>query len=239
MAVSRLRRALSRGGARIAPEAVERAELAFYVANVEPGATVLDVGAHVGELSLLFSRLVGSTGVVHAFEPVRATFDRLSRVVEASGRQNIRLHSVAVADADGERTINIYGGPEYSSWSSLADRDLHAYGVDRTATETVPALTLDTFCNGLQGPIGLLKVDAEGAELQVLRGARSLLETRRIRACVFEYGGTTAEMGNDPDQIERYLADVGYRLENVVPGAPCFPGRGSDADFAMLAARPA
>jgi FkbM family methyltransferase len=225
-----------------APEEVERAELAFYVDYLRPGMTVFDVGAHIGDLSLLFARLVGPAGVVFAFEPAAHTHERLRRVIEASGRENVTVERLAVAETNGPRPFNFYGG-DFASWSSLAHRDPATYGIplDRIQVEEVTSTTLDGYCAaaGIER-IDLLKVDSEGAEFQALLGARELLESKRIGACVFEFGQTTFDMGNDPRRMRVYLDSLGYTLRNLVNGEPVFPGgrRVETAEFSMHVATP-
>jgi hypothetical protein len=106
----------------------------------------------------------------------------------------------------------------------------------------VPAATADLYCerNGIE-EIDLLKVDVEGAEFQVLVGARRLLKERRVRCVTFEFGQTTFDMGNSPERIEAYLRDAGYELRNLVAGDPVFPGGESvrTACYSMHVATPA
>ncbi|MCA1634741.1 MAG: FkbM family methyltransferase [Acidobacteria bacterium] len=208
---------------------VERAERIFYLGYLREGMTVFDVGANVGELTLLFSRFVGAGGCVHAFEPTRAGFERLETISRAASLRNVRLNRLALAEEAGAVLLYVYDG-DYLSWTSRALRPLENYGIDvkpRT-TEEVAATTVDLYCesNGV-AEIDLLKIDVEGAELQVLCGASRMLREKRIRCVTFEFGQTTFDMGNSPDQIESLLEDAGYELRNVVEGDPLFPGRES------------
>jgi FkbM family methyltransferase len=204
--------------------------------------TVFDVGANVGELTLLFARFT-RPGTVHAFEPGSQAHSRLVKVTEAIGTKNVVLNHAAISDKDGDVQLNVYD-EEHLSWNTLADRPLQDYGSHAKVVrqETVQSFTLDRYCNqaGLT-QIDLLKLDVEGAELQCLQGARQLLQRRAIKCCVFEYGATTYDMGNHPDQIASLLNSHNYRLENVVPGDPVFPGGGNGrtAKFAIHVARPA
>ncbi len=85
----KIRQALrGRGRSSASFEEVERVERQFYLDTVRDGMIVFDVGAHVGELTLLFSRCAGS-GRVHAFEAGRSSFERLSAACRASGRDNV------------------------------------------------------------------------------------------------------------------------------------------------------
>jgi FkbM family methyltransferase len=191
--------------------------------------TVFDVGANVGELTLLFSRSVGAPGSVHAFEPTRRGFESLESVCRATSLRNVRLNRLALAEEEGPVSLHVYDD-DYLSWTTRAVRPLEDYGIDvkPPTIEEAPATTADLYCerNGV-AEIDLLKVDVEGAEFQVLAGAQRLLYERRVRCLTFEFGQTTFDMGNSPERIEAYLRDAGYELRNVVAGDPVFPGRES------------
>jgi len=236
--VARKARQVLRG--RVKPSAsfeeVERAERRFYLDYVCDGMIVFDVGAHVGELTQLFARAAGS-GQVHAFEAGRGSFKRLSAACQASGLRNVLPHHVAVSDREGEIALHVYDDA-YLAWSTQADRPLASYGIDvqPVAVERVPSITLDRYCERAEvAVIDLLKIDVEGAELQVLRGAQRLLAEQRIRCLTFEFGQTTFDMGNTPEAIEKLLEAHGYTIRNLVDGDPVFPGRASarTAQFAM------
>lgn len=232
-ALRRLRRA--RGAEASTPrgpssfEEVERAERIFYLEYLREGMTVFDVGANVGELALLFSRFVGASGSVHAFEPTARAFERLETVCRAASLRNVRLNRLALAEEEGPVSLHVYDD-DYMSWNTRAARPLEDYGIDvkPLAVEEVKATTVDLYCErGGVGEIDLLKIDVEGAEFQVLVGARRMLDERRVRCLTFEFGQTTFDMGNSPDLIESYLRDAGYELRNIVAGDPVFPGRES------------
>jgi FkbM family methyltransferase len=223
-------------------ETVIRAEIKFYVDFIKTGMVVFDVGANIGELTLLFSSLVGDTGEVYSFEASSKVFCRLKALCEASGRRNIHPNHAAVSDSKGFLTLNIYED-QYSSWNTLANRPLENYGINikPIGSEMISSITLDDFC--LQNKIDnidLLKVDVEGAEYQVLVGAKKLLQEQRARCCIFEFGGTTFDMGNHPSQIEKYHGECNYKVKNLMPGEPIFPGRDSslNAQFSMHIATP-
>ncbi|MBC7929606.1 MAG: FkbM family methyltransferase [Rubrivivax sp.] len=221
---------------------VERAERIFYLETLREGMTVFDVGANVGELTLLFSRFVGASGGVHAFEPGRASYERLEAVCRAASLRNVRLNRLALAEEECTVSLHVYDD-DYLSWTTRAVRPLENYGINvkPRATEEAPATTVDLYCEreGVAG-IDLLKIDVEGAEFQVLIGARRMLRERRVRCVTFEFGQTTFDMGNSPDQIESYLKEAGYELRNIVEGDPTFPGRegAQSALYSMHVATP-
>ncbi|MGB8509700.1 MAG: FkbM family methyltransferase [Pyrinomonadaceae bacterium] len=222
---------------------VERAERIFYLEYLREGMTVFDVGANVGELTLLFSRFVGAEGSVHAFEPGGTCYERLASVCRAASLRNVQLNRLALAEDETPVRLHVYD-EDYLSWTSRALRPLESYGLDvkPQSIEEAQATTLDLYCerNGVAA-IDLLKIDVEGAEFQVLVGARRMLRERRVRCLTFEFGQTTFDMGNSPEQIEAYLKEVGYELKNLVGGDPVFPGREGvqTALFSMHVATPA
>lgn len=224
---------------------VERAERLFYLEYLREGMTVFDVGANIGELTMMFSRFVGDRdrGRVHAFEPSGIGFEKLTAMCIAASLRNVQLNQIALAEKEGNVTLHSYGD-SYLSWTSQALRPLESYGVNVRAVskEEAPATTLDLYCQANSiASIDLLKVDVEGAEFQVLLGARRMLEARQIHCIAFEFGQTTFDMNNDPDDIERYLKDCGYALRNLVKSDPVFPGRerAQTACFSMHLATPA
>jgi FkbM family methyltransferase len=237
-----LRRAMLRGGPSSASYIeVERAEQIFYLEYLREGMTVFDVGANVGELTLLFSRFVGE-GHVHAFEASSNAFERLTTICRAASRRNVHLNHVALAEAEGVVSLHVYDD-DYLSWSSRALRPLENYGIDvkPVAVEETAATTVDLYCerNDIRR-IDLLKVDVEGAEYQVLLGAQRMLREKLIACLTFEFGQTTFDMGNDPREMEDYLNGFGYKIRNIVKGEPIFPGRESveTARFSMHVATP-
>ncbi|MEA5452262.1 FkbM family methyltransferase [Leptolyngbya sp. CCNP1308] len=220
----------------------EKAEQIFYISYLEQGMIVFDIGANIGELTLLFSRFVGTSGKVYAFEACVLTFQKLSNVCKLSGRPQIHLNQCAVADKDGILKLNIYD-EKYSGWNTLAYRPLENYGIDikPISQEEVTAITLDQYCiHHKIDHIDLLKIDVEGAEYQVMLGARILFASQRIRCCVFEFGATTFDMGNTPSEIEVFLKDCGYVIRNIVKDNPIFPGGHSSqtAQFSLHIATP-
>jgi FkbM family methyltransferase len=242
----RLRRNLGATRAPASPATfveVERAERIFYLETLREGMTVFDVGANVGELTLLFSRFVGAGGVVHAFEPCGQAFERLESICRAASLRNVRLNRLALAEDETPVSMHVYD-EEHMSWNTRAARPLDEYGIDLKplSVEEAPATTLDLYCerNGVAG-VDLLKIDVEGAEFQVMLGAERMLREKRVRCVTFEFGQTTFDMGNSPDRIESYLRDAGYELRNLVAGDPVFPGRegATTACYSMHVATPA
>lgn len=208
------------------PAEISKAEKIFYINYLSEGMTVFDVGANLGELSLLFSSLVGTTGQVHSFEPCDNTFNKLSQIFEIVQRPQITINHNAVSDKQEIIKLYVYD-EEHSTLNSMADRPLKKYGLDvkPTHVEEIKAITIDDYCENQKiTHINLLKIDVEGAEYQVLSGARKMLQTKAIDCIIFEFGQTTFDMGNQPKEIKNYLNKLGYQVKNLIQGNPIFPG---------------
>ena len=133
-----------------------------------PGMTVVDVGANVGYFSMLASRLVGPTGTVIAVEPSSDNCRLLLSSLRDQAITNVDLLPVA---CDAETGWAYYSSHVGSNGGLIDDRDLLARpGV------VVPTFRLDGL---VEGPVGLLKLDVEGAEGRVVRGATGLIERDR------------------------------------------------------------
>jgi FkbM family methyltransferase len=160
--------------------------------QLRPGMTFWDVGAHVGFFTVLAARLVGADGHVHAFEPVEENRRRLEAAVERNGCGNVTIHPVALSSARGEAVIHAQDSS--ATWSLTGEGE----GV------TVPTETLDSL--GIPPP-DLVKIDAEGVELEVLRGGAELLSEVRP-PLVVEF--TTPELVEEARGLL-----PGYRFEQL------------------------
>jgi FkbM family methyltransferase len=128
-----------------------------------------DVGANVGYHSFLAAALLEGRGAVHAFEPWPTVFDDLAANARLNGFRSLDVNCLALADRDGESSLFVPDGPEWTTASLVPDGSARV-------RESVPAMRFDTYCRrrGIER-VDLLKIDVEGAELQVLRGMGSLL----------------------------------------------------------------
>lgn len=199
-------------------------ETRFCERWLRPGDTALDIGANIGLYTLLFAKLVGPAGTVVAFEPDPANHDRLLSNLALNGAGNVTPERFAVYSEPGTVTLNRFRrglGP----WSTLGSPvlpDPARAGRTTAPVESVlvEAVTLDGYCaeRGIER-VRLLKVDVEGAELDVLQGAASLLGGRSIDAVLFEVSlPQTASLGHTADAVFGLLDAAGYVARRVVAG---------------------
>lgn len=136
---------------------------------LSPGDWVLDVGANVGHYTAKMSELVGKNGRVFAFEPVPETFELLAANAALMLDRNITLMNVAASDDAITVGMNL---PKFDS--GLTNFYMANIDVNINAELNVQCIALDSLC--LQHCIKLVKIDAEGHELSVLKGMESILE---------------------------------------------------------------
>jgi FkbM family methyltransferase len=143
---------------------------------LRPGDTCLDVGSHVGYLTILMSHLVGPQGCVAAFEPVPESFHTLHENVALNHLQNVRAECMALGEREGAMTLFCDSAQELSWTPSVAAYT--ALGADLKRI-SVPVRTLDDYLRTSHLHPNLVKIDVEGAELSVLRGASQMLREAR------------------------------------------------------------
>ncbi len=157
------------------------------------GLVVFDVGANVGGYSQL---LVRSAHVkrVFAFEPNPQAFALL--LSNTSGRQDVSCVKAALSDTSGEVRFYDRVDKRGSSHASMHAEVFSAVHLVPAVEMSVIARTLDDFCS-LESVehIDLLKIDVEGHELQVLKGANAMLKARKIQAIQFEFTQLNSVLG--------------------------------------------
>jgi FkbM family methyltransferase len=175
----------------------ERNRLSNYV---RPGTVAVDVGANIGVFTTSLAKALEGTGTVMAFEPIPDNVTRLRRNVSLNGLGNVKVYSHAVGAAIGEVEIHIAADPAYHS---VTNRSEHA--ISRTGHLRVPITELDTVWESSGQPsVSVLKIDVEGAELDVLRGAERLL--RDCKPVVL----LEAENSSSLRELDTYLQSYGY-----------------------------
>jgi FkbM family methyltransferase len=193
---------------------------------IEAGMDVADVGANIGYFTLLSAKLVGAQGVVHSFEPTPKVYALLLRNVDVNGFQNVQVHETALADYVGEARFFCY--PNRSDQNSL--RQLTG---ETSRVLDVRVTTLDALFADSSRKLSFIKIDVEGAEFSVLKGARRLLASHRPLV-LFEVSHHQQKHGVSGGDLAAFLKDFGYACYTVGP-QPLKPYRHS-ADEIIAAA---
>lgn len=183
-------------GTFVSPEA----EFGTITQFLKPGDTAVDVGANVGHYTLLFSRAVGPAGRVYAFEPMAPTFASLTANMAAAKAYNVSLINYAASDHTGDAWMEL---PKYDN----GNENFYQAAISANGDYRVRCAPLDLF---QLSNVVLLKVDAENHDLEVLKGAETLI--RRDMPTIMVENGRHGPIAD-------WLVERGYVL-SMAEGSP-------------------
>lgn len=185
-------------------------EVHVFVSLLRPGMVVVDGGANIGMYTMLSAQAVRPSGRVFAFEPVPEVYRRLTDNLAISGITNVVPTCLALSDVSG--TARFYLGRN-DSMGSL-------YRAQTSAVIDVPTETLDGFLErrGVT-KVDAVKLDAEGAEMHIVRGMRRLL-VRPDRPILFvEHNfGALRAAGSSAEELFTSILQYGYAPHLVEKG---------------------
>jgi FkbM family methyltransferase len=177
---------------------------------VSPGSLVLDIGANIGAHTLHLAQLVGPAGRVLAFEPTDFAFRKLRRNLDLnpSLASRVELFHCFLTANDGVSVPNDI----YSSWPLAVEEGLHAKHLGREMkTEMAQARSLDSIlAEQADRKVQLVKLDVDGFECDVLRGANSLLRDTRPIFVMELAPYLLEERGASLDQLASCFIPNGY-----------------------------
>jgi FkbM family methyltransferase len=184
---------------------------------VRPGDRCVDVGANVGVHTVRLARLAGRDGEVIAIEPDPDVAQRARRNIALNGLFNVRVRNAAAGEQAGE--MRLYRPSPRDTNRARASLVHHPYLTGPTTT--VPVVTIDDVCAG--APVALIKIDVEGHEAAVVRGATDTI-ARHAPSIVFEYAPEllTDVVAQTPFG---WLAERGYLLVHARPARHGITGR--------------
>jgi FkbM family methyltransferase len=177
-------------------------------ALLRPGSCFVDVGANKGDIALLGASLVGDAGCVLAFEPEPDNLYWIRRSLALNRSRNVRVFSLALSDEDGEASL-------WLSRQSGAHTLLPGLPRRSEGERRVQVRTLDGLLVELGNPrLDVLKLDVEGAELRVLRGASRALRSNPELVLLLDLHPW---LGVEVRAVADFLAAHGYRLCRMTP----------------------
>lgn len=184
----------------------------LFARLLRPGDVAVDVGAHYGDYCLLAAHTVGARGVVYAFEPQSDIRGLLESNLAANKVTNTRVLPFALADSDGHANLYHHVEPTYTGGASL----LRGQAGQAGDYESVDVRRLDSVVDRADmGRVAAVKIDVEGAEADVLRGAAAVLGASRP-AVIFEVNGLVDAAGGPTCAAFDVLAHAGYDLYGMV-----------------------
>lgn len=179
----------------------------IFLKYVSEGFTVLDIGANIGIHTLFLAKIVGDSGKVIAFEPIKRIYEQLKKSIAINDFQNIVLNNYALGDRQTNAKINIL--KENMGGSSI-------YNNKDTKFDSEENIMIKVLDNLNLPRIDFIKMDVEGYEWNVIKGAKNLLERDRPNI-VFEYNPISYDEEEKGSSLEflRYLKSLGYKLFDV------------------------
>ena len=189
--------------------AIEAAERKFVRQTLKPGDVFFDIGANLGLFTLTAARRVGPVGHVYAFEPSEREVLHLRRNLELNQLSNVTVITQAVSDECGTARFAIAadGGNNSLRKNVHPQQQIQAW-------QDVEVITLDAFVAAHTVPrVDMMKIDVEGAEVNVLRGAAHLLNGSHPPTILCEFCDATAAGFNSSGQaLYDTFVSYGYQL---------------------------
>ena len=170
-----------------------------------PGDIVWDVGAHAGATAYFLSQLVGDKGKVYAFEPDPHNYEYLLKNIEMRGMANVIPVKKALAGNTGEAIFNADGT------TAAGLRDCLVYS-GTTQLTTVQTLSLSDACDALGEIPVYIKMDVEGAEVDIVRGSRDFLSSHPIHFAIESYHRLRNEYTFR--MLQRLFPVIGYEVHS-------------------------
>ena len=167
--------------ARATSEGLEPGTRRVLKTILRPGNAAIDVGASLGMHTIAMANAVGPGGHVDAFEAEPRLMPVLNRTAATNGMHHVSLHACAVGSRDGEVSFNVAQTIGHSSLYDLGSESLVREKISVAMKMLDTAIASDVDVN-------LIKIDVEGAELDVIRGAKRILSQSTDCAIVAECG---------------------------------------------------
>lgn len=170
----------------------------------------LDVGGHIGLVTMPVASVISTVGVVHTFEPAEANLRHLKSHIRRNNLENVIITESLVGDVDMD-AVEFYEQPNATGQNALAvKKDHHKY------KQTVrKQITLDSYCadNGLSPDV--IKIDVEGAEWFVLNGARRILNQSKPVIFLSLHPAELKLLEKDVDAVVALIDELGYGIYEI------------------------
>ncbi|MGA1869109.1 MAG: FkbM family methyltransferase [bacterium] len=179
----------------------------FILSRIKPGFIVLDIGADIGYYTLLFAKLVGPSGHVVSFEPIPKAKWYLDKNIEINKFNNVTSHSFALFDKKGYVCLE---DPFHTSKINPSKQNISSNDI------RVEMKVFDE-CAAEMGitQVNLVKIDVEGAELNILRGMRNTLQEQHPALLVEVHPQQIQTFNFSAPDIIDFLSELNYQIEPV------------------------
>ena len=184
--------------------------LAIAIALCRQGDTIVEIGAHIGTETIGFSDIVGSSGKVHAFEPLPANLESLKNTVNNSQYRNTIISPIAVGDKLGKVRFVTPLPKESSGLSHIVGKDEKPIA----NTIEVDCVTVDSLANSI-GQSKVIFIDAEGSDLSILQGGKNYISNYKPAIVLECYPSWLERAGFNVSDLFSTIRNMGYRVFEI------------------------
>ena len=175
--------------------------------HIKAGSVFYDLGAHWGYFSILASAIVKDNGKVYSFEPIPYNFARLQKNIGINCTVNIEAFNLAISDKEG---VSLFSNTEDSFANTYVDSESRNDGIQ------VTTIDLNSFISKNEArPPDFMKIDVEGAEMDVLNGGKVSIEKYRP---VIHLSTHDKHVKGIDNKCRSWMADIGYEMNKISIG---------------------
>ena len=177
--------------------------------EIQKGDIVIDIGANIGYYTLIFSKLVGNTGKVYAFEPDPTNFELLKKNIEVNGHTNVILEQKALSNKNGKMKLEL-------NKENTAGHHLVLNNKNINDSIEVDVVTLDDYFQEIGTKIDFIKMDIEGGETNAILGMKKLFDSNKNLKLITEYNPQAINnMGLECKEYLELLINEGFTLHDI------------------------
>ena len=172
----------------------------YNISQIKPGMVIVDAGAHIGTFTLLASKMVGNQGKVIAIEPERNSFGQLTKNLELNKIKNVIPVNIGLSDFNGNKDFFVDKESACNSFTLNFGRQI-------TNKLSIKVKTLDSVLQEINiNKVDFLKIDTEGAELEILKGAQqSIIGSPEIKMVIAAY-----HYPKEKEEVFQYLKNLKF-----------------------------
>lgn len=176
--------------------------LPLVLKYINPGDTVIDIGAYIGDHTCAYAEKVGKDGFVVAFEPMEEAFECLSWNMDSCGYNQVVCFPIALSDKAMRYSIV----RDYNGGASFIIADPDGPG----ETKTLDEYSFER--------VDFIKIDAEGYELEILTGGEHMINNFKPKMLIEVNRHALARRGLRPERLFEWLENHGYGYRNIYQG---------------------